>query len=572
MALIVGAVVIGGLVVFIANWAHANRLRTDAEHFVTLARGAENYVDAHRDQMINTASAAETSPTNNQIVMFGPVNGQTLQQQGYISSNVALTVGAGQTISLMSRARYSSVSHNWIPEAILVTQGGQRYKDEDLAQIVVMAGAIAGSMRTSDTAIRGANGAWVITDPGSWGLTAANLNGHLVALASSGFGSNAVNAAIGADRWLSRSSTPGQPQENQMRTDIDMSGFGLKNASSVTTDVLQANSNRPLMISTSPGKAMRLSSPASTIGLSAGFLDLNASQQLSANVQDAIVAAQGDVAIHGSSISTLSDKAYLITNSSTVLASTGSMLVTGAKGIRIGSVDDTVGGDISIRMPPGDHFTYSDQWGTSFDLSAYEGMKFSGSAFNLQLRTNPDGVWRDIIHIDDKQNNHDDVYIGDGVAPTDLWLRKGSVHSTSDIRLKTALKPMSGTLAKLEKLHGYHFTWKSDGKRDIGVIAQEVQKQFPELVAKGSNGYLGVAYDRLVAPLIEAVRELHQMLLQLQQQLARLFAAQHAQQTEIDQLKAQLVQQRRELVQLKHALHQPLSAGEHALCGAACSQ
>ena len=43
---------------------------------------------------------------------------------------------------------------------------------------------------------------------------------------------------------------------------------------------------------------------------------------------------------------------------------------------------------------------------------------------------------------------------------------------------------------------------------DYGVIAQEIEKVFPELVDTRANGYKAVRYEKLVAVLIEAVKEL----------------------------------------------------------------
>lgn len=45
-------------------------------------------------------------------------------------------------------------------------------------------------------------------------------------------------------------------------------------------------------------------------------------------------------------------------------------------------------------------------------------------------------------------------------------------------------------------------------KRSSLVLAQEVEKVFPELVQTDAQGYKSVAYGNLVAPLIEAVKEL----------------------------------------------------------------
>ena len=68
-------------------------------------------------------------------------------------------------------------------------------------------------------------------------------------------------------------------------------------------------------------------------------------------------------------------------------------------------------------------------------------------------------------------------------------------------------------VSKVKQLNGVEFTWNSSqsyhevGKKDVGIIAQDLQKVYPELVETSSNGYLGVKYERLVGLLIEAVKE-----------------------------------------------------------------
>lgn len=54
----------------------------------------------------------------------------------------------------------------------------------------------------------------------------------------------------------------------------------------------------------------------------------------------------------------------------------------------------------------------------------------------------------------------------------------------------------------------------------MGVIAQEVEKVFPELVSTDEEGHKRVAYHGLVAPLIEAVKELDVRLSVLESALA----------------------------------------------------
>jgi hypothetical protein len=60
---------------------------------------------------------------------------------------------------------------------------------------------------------------------------------------------------------------------------------------------------------------------------------------------------------------------------------------------------------------------------------------------------------------------------------------------------------------------GYEFDWKTikgiheNEGHDIGVIAQEIQKVLPEIVTMRDNGYLAVKYEKIVALLIEAIKE-----------------------------------------------------------------
>jgi hypothetical protein len=73
----------------------------------------------------------------------------------------------------------------------------------------------------------------------------------------------------------------------------------------------------------------------------------------------------------------------------------------------------------------------------------------------------------------------------------------------------------------IKKINGVFFDWKDsfieskggeDGyfvrKHDIGVVAQDVEKVLPEVVATRKDGIKAVKYDRLVSVLIEAVKEL----------------------------------------------------------------
>ncbi|HIO70444.1 MAG TPA: hypothetical protein EYG60_00770 [Campylobacterales bacterium] len=87
----------------------------------------------------------------------------------------------------------------------------------------------------------------------------------------------------------------------------------------------------------------------------------------------------------------------------------------------------------------------------------------------------------------------------------------GSLHQSSDIRLKRDIHKIEKPLEKIEKIKGVTFYWRDEKKnsnRQMGVIAQDVEKVAPELVSKDSNGYLTVSYPNMVALLIEAIKEL----------------------------------------------------------------
>ncbi len=79
--------------------------------------------------------------------------------------------------------------------------------------------------------------------------------------------------------------------------------------------------------------------------------------------------------------------------------------------------------------------------------------------------------------------------------------------TSSDRTLKTDITPLSGSLMKILALHGYDFSWKRDGRKDMGIIAQEVEKVFPTIVHTDKEGLKSVEYSNLIAPMIEAMRE-----------------------------------------------------------------
>jgi len=94
----------------------------------------------------------------------------------------------------------------------------------------------------------------------------------------------------------------------------------------------------------------------------------------------------------------------------------------------------------------------------------------------------------------------------------------------SDERLKTDISTIVSPLQKILSLSGYNFTWIKDWRQDIWIIAQEVEKIFPEIVQTNPEWYKSVEYGNLVAPLIEAIKELNAKIDRQAQEIAILKA------------------------------------------------
>ena len=82
-----------------------------------------------------------------------------------------------------------------------------------------------------------------------------------------------------------------------------------------------------------------------------------------------------------------------------------------------------------------------------------------------------------------------------------------SLTETSDIALKTNIEPITNVLDKINQITGYKYDFTSSNSSSMGVIAQDVEKVFPELV-HGEEGSKSLQYSGLIGALIESVKEL----------------------------------------------------------------
>ena len=95
-------------------------------------------------------------------------------------------------------------------------------------------------------------------------------------------------------------------------------------------------------------------------------------------------------------------------------------------------------------------------------------------------------------------------------------LKAKTITETSDERLKKNIQPLASSLAKLAQLRGVSFKWKDEPQdNQIGLVAQEVEKILPEIVSTDSEGYKSIAYGKLTAVLLEAIKEQQQQIEEL---------------------------------------------------------
>lgn len=88
--------------------------------------------------------------------------------------------------------------------------------------------------------------------------------------------------------------------------------------------------------------------------------------------------------------------------------------------------------------------------------------------------------------------------------------------TTSDVRLKSDIEPITDALSKVNQLSGYTFTRNHNGQKSAGILAHELEKVLPEAVREkelplqqdDGKKYKVVEYDAIQGLLIEAINEL----------------------------------------------------------------
>ncbi len=78
----------------------------------------------------------------------------------------------------------------------------------------------------------------------------------------------------------------------------------------------------------------------------------------------------------------------------------------------------------------------------------------------------------------------------------------------SDERLKENIVNVENALGIIMAINAYNFNWKGTDVEDTGLLAQEVEKVFPKAVKTLENGIKVIDYNKLIALIIQAIKEI----------------------------------------------------------------
>jgi len=174
---------------------------------------------------------------------------------------------------------------------------------------------------------------------------------------------------------------------------------------------------------------------------------------------------------------------------------------------------------------------------TSYGGNAGRGTLTVGGSNTALYSLQIGGVNRAYLYCDstatylDNASGTGDIVVVNGTGGVKLTRNATSWVSNSDERLKNINSTIENAVEKLLTLRTINFSWKTDdtNKENIGLIAQDVEKVFPQLIHKSKlvskideeqideTEYLGVRYTELIPVLVKAIQELKAEIEQLKQ-------------------------------------------------------
>ncbi len=194
-------------------------------------------------------------------------------------------------------------------------------------------------------------------------------------------------------------------------------------------------------------------------------------------------------------------------------------LINANGGVGIGVNDPE--GALHVTSGPGGNGLYL-QAGTQ-DIVWADGQnlqfgQWNGFAFTERLRVTGGG------HVGIGTTSASNILTLPNLANTDGRGLANRWDTYSSRRWKHDIRPITNALATVQNLQGVHYKHNSDNSDDIGLIAEEVGKVLPQIVQYEDNGVdaRSVDYARLVALLIEGMKEQQQQIDKLTKQMQQM--------------------------------------------------
>lgn len=154
----------------------------------------------------------------------------------------------------------------------------------------------------------------------------------------------------------------------------------------------------------------------------------------------------------------------------------------------------------------------------------------------------------------------DEAFFGASVTVDGQVMGSGAYVDASDERFKRDIHQITNASDVVAQLRGVEYAYNSaefpskfplDGRRELGFIAQEVEKAAPQVVSTDADGFKYVAYARLMPVVVEALKREQQradnsekQLQQLEAKMTDLKCSLHAQQEMFQRLEQKLEERR----------------------------
>lgn len=109
-------------------------------------------------------------------------------------------------------------------------------------------------------------------------------------------------------------------------------------------------------------------------------------------------------------------------------------------------------------------------------------------------------------------------------------LQSNGACSPSDLRYKKNIQPITHSLKNILRINGVNYEWRNNefpersfsDKKQIGFIAQEIEKIYPEMVFTDEKGYKSVDYAKITPVLVEAIKEQQKQIEELKVKVAEI--------------------------------------------------